>query len=372
MIEVVLSGYYGFDNMGDEAILYSLITGLKEAEKPCRINVLSASPRKTSKRYGVEAVSRTSPGNILSALRRSDIFLSGGGSLIQDATSLRSPLYYLGLLAFSRFFSSCTAFAFQGVGPLNTAPVRMMTARAIKKADIVSVRDEDSRNLLTSLGLEKESIRVVPDPVFSLFSGDRPKGVDAGGERTPLQLGVAVRPWQDDSYLDPLTEGIIGFSRDIDELEITLLPLHRGRDEKAAEEVAGGLRQREGLNKDIITVNLKTPPEHPAKITDKFSGLDMLLGVRLHSLIFATLLGIPCAGIEYDPKISAFLKQIDLEPIGTTSDLSPRDVGLGLRRTLNRSEIISKKQQDYSREQKKEIACHLEEILSSVKEGKAD
>ena len=91
MTKYVISGYIGFDNFGDEAIAGVLINNLKKSGAE-RITALSANPSKTSRLYGVESRHML---KFLKPIIFSDVLISGGGSLLQDITSLKSLIYYL-------------------------------------------------------------------------------------------------------------------------------------------------------------------------------------------------------------------------------------------------------------------------------------
>jgi len=96
-VKIVISGYYGFGNAGDEAILEAMVRDLRALAPGARLVVLSADPAATAARCGVEAVPRMHLPSVLGALRGADLFISGGGSLLQDATSWRSVPYYAGI-----------------------------------------------------------------------------------------------------------------------------------------------------------------------------------------------------------------------------------------------------------------------------------
>ncbi|MFQ9771301.1 MAG: polysaccharide pyruvyl transferase family protein [Oscillospiraceae bacterium] len=100
MYNILISGYYGFDNIGDESILRTLVTSLRERIPDCSLTVLSHDPAATREKYGVEAVERMSPLAIARAVRRCDMLISGGGSLLQDVTSSKSLHYYLAIIRF--------------------------------------------------------------------------------------------------------------------------------------------------------------------------------------------------------------------------------------------------------------------------------
>ena len=102
MSKIIISGYYGFNNAGDEAVLYSIINSLRKSNPEVGITVLSNKPELTAKAYNVEAVNRWKYLEIARAIRKSDLLISGGGSLLQDVTSKNGILYYLGIILMAR------------------------------------------------------------------------------------------------------------------------------------------------------------------------------------------------------------------------------------------------------------------------------
>ena len=66
--------------------------------------------------------------------------------------------------------------------------------------------------------------------------------------------------------------------------------------------------------------------------------LDLLIGIRLHALIFAALMHVPFIGISYDPKITSFLHMIGQEPIGTMTHLREEALYQWCHKLLNSRE----------------------------------
>jgi polysaccharide pyruvyl transferase WcaK-like protein len=124
---LVLSGYYGFRNSGDEAVLKSILAALEAAGQEQGIKVepivLSGDPEWTSRQYGVESVNRMKLAEIRKALKSSDGLISGGGSLLQDATGLGSIPYYLGIMALARWCGKPT-FVYAGSCSSHLSKVR--------------------------------------------------------------------------------------------------------------------------------------------------------------------------------------------------------------------------------------------------------
>ena len=131
MYNILISGYYGFDNIGDESILRTLVTSLRERIPDCSLTVLSHDPAATREKYGVEAVERMSPLAIARAVRRCDMLISGGGSLLQDVTSSKSLHYYLAIIRFAQLLGKKVFIYSQGIGPIEKDADRRATARAL-------------------------------------------------------------------------------------------------------------------------------------------------------------------------------------------------------------------------------------------------
>jgi len=84
--KIMISGYYGFNNTGDEAILKSMVRAFKEKIPRIKMVVLSHSPLQTSQTYQVKAINRLHLIDIMRCLRDTNLFISGGGGLLQDST----------------------------------------------------------------------------------------------------------------------------------------------------------------------------------------------------------------------------------------------------------------------------------------------
>ena len=102
MSNIVISGYYGFGNAGDEAMLCAIIDAIRKEEADAHITVISGNPKETSKKHNINAVGTFSALGILKAIAHSDLVISGGGSLLQDATSIRNTYYYLSIMALAK------------------------------------------------------------------------------------------------------------------------------------------------------------------------------------------------------------------------------------------------------------------------------
>ncbi|MGB9793322.1 MAG: polysaccharide pyruvyl transferase family protein, partial [Thermacetogeniaceae bacterium] len=175
MLRVAVSGYYGFDNTGDEAILMAMVSTLKALAQNVEITVFSRSPKETSRAYGVKAVNRWNPFAVGWTLLRSDILLSGGGGLLQDVTGVRSIVYYLAVVAMAKLLGKTVVYYAQGVGPVRTRFGRWLTRLISNRVDLITVRDQASRDDLLAMGVNRPPLVVTADPVLAMSPQQIPR-----------------------------------------------------------------------------------------------------------------------------------------------------------------------------------------------------
>ena len=295
---MVVSGYYGFGNAGDEMILSALLRTLAGQD----VTVLSADPAATCADHGVAAVPRAAPGRVLRALARCDLLVSGGGGLLQDATGPASVPYYLGLIAAARALGKpCMVYA-QGIGPLRAGWARA-ALRLLRGAAAVTVRDAESAELLALAGVP--NVEVTADAALSLPRPGAPACLPPelgavgirGGDTI---LAIAPRPHPDPA----LTAGLAAAADTLASrlgARVVLVPMQFPEDTAACAAVAAQMRRP-----PAILVRRIAPARYPGV----FAGFHAVVAMRLHALILATLAGVPAVGLTYDPKIQAFLREL--------------------------------------------------------------
>jgi polysaccharide pyruvyl transferase CsaB len=315
--KIVISGYYGFDNSGDEAVLQSILLALEEQGRQQGIRfipvVLSADPAKTSETYGVEAVHRMSPGEMLRAIRSADGLISGGGSLLQDATGAKTIPYYLGVLKLAQWLGKPTFIYSQGIGPVYRGMFFGWIRSVFNRCRLVSVRDTESKQLLLNMKVSSEII-VVPDPVMGMPLSDGEQGqIEPLPTDKPI-IGISVRYWnQDRSELKVLAEAVSTILKQTD-AHIRFLPFHLPSDEEASNVIKAQLGSQ---HDDRISISHGAA--HPQQMLAEVGRCDLLIGMRLHSLIYAASQQVPMLGISYDPKIDQFLNRLDMLAVAHTT-----------------------------------------------------
>lgn len=333
---VLISGYYGFGNLGDEALLEAIIRSLRQRAPDLAITVLSADPVKTARTYEVQAVHRLNPRAVLEALRSTDLLLSGGGTLLQDKTSLRSLIYYASIVHAARRLGKAVMIYANGLGPLTTRTGRHIARRTLEIVDRITLRDELSLADMEALGARpRQPVEVTADPAFSL----EPSGPDRlqhifSAENIPEGglIIVSLRPWgRNVGYVKEVVAGLRNFTGDRD-LSVVVLPMHRQKDLEISRRVA------ESLGRKAIVLENAYPPRDVLAL---LGSATLVVAMRLHTLIMAASQGVPAAGIVYDPKVAGFLKDMGLPSAGPVEHLTATDLTLTLADLLHRRDEVS-------------------------------
>lgn len=342
MYKILISGYYGFNNIGDESILKAVVSSLRErlGDIPggIEITVLSSDPAGTSEKYGVRSANRKSIGTLIREVSRCQLLISGGGSLLQDVTSKKSILYYLFIMWLARFMGKDYFVYSQGIGPINSAYNRKLTYKILRGASGIVVRDESSREFLTELGLAPEKVVVTADPVLSLKPAELEPGrkiLEAeglvlpqkdmvAGESSadlPLTVGFAIRQRKLDSELtDEFVASIAELVKNRD-CRVVLIPFFFAEDMAIIELLKQRLDEM-GLGDKVFALSHKYLTDEMMSI---IGNMDILVGVRLHSLIHAAIMGVPVIGISYDPKVNSFMKSLGLKAMCSIYDFTAED-----------------------------------------------
>lgn len=330
-MRILVSGYYGFQNAGDEAILGGMIRAIRELDPGVEFTVISGRSAQTRQVHGVEAVSRNRPRRIWAAVGRADLVISGGGSLLQDVTGFKSIPYYLGVAAMGLWRRKPVMFYAQGVGPIRGAVGRSLTRLVGNRVDLITVRDQESAAFLHRLGVRRPPVHVTADAALALEPGDPEAGrrllrlAGVPGDGRPV-IGVAVRPWKaGEAGAEPALAGALDSLARASGGRVVFIPMQVPHDVAAAAALRAQMRE---------PAVLLTEGDRPA-YTDCLhlvAACDLLVGMRYHALVFAAMAGVPLVGLSYDPKNDAFLRRIGMAPAATTAAM---DAGAVLRAGLD-------------------------------------
>lgn len=333
MSKIVISGYYGFANAGDEAMLTAIIKALRSTEKDVELTVISGAPEITATRHKVTSIHRFNPWELISSLCSCDLLLSGGGSLLQDVTSKRSLLYYLFILALGIIFKKKVMLFAQGIGPINSGILRKLTKFICSRVNFITVRDKDSLYELKRIGIPAEKVQLTADAVLTLPQENLQQGEELLRKfsipNDKMLIAISVRKWQeDDSYLLEIAKAADILVKK-NQGHIVLLPLQYPADMEACQRL-----QHFMVSKDkstILATNCDTE-----QFLSLMGNFNLLIGMRLHALIFAAVMELPFVAVSYDPKIDGFVKDIEGISAGDVNTLQARQILSATKKALKK------------------------------------
>ncbi|MDR2939292.1 MAG: polysaccharide pyruvyl transferase CsaB [Clostridiales bacterium] len=306
LFDVMLSGYYGFNNSGDEAILEAIIDSLKQEKEDIKIIVLSKKPQQTMGKYNVFALNRYNVLEIPKYLKMSRVFINGGGSLIQDITSTHSLVYYTYLMNHAKRLGLRVMLYANGIGPITKEGNVRRAKKALKKCDYITLREPESFKELKRFGIDNVHTRLSADPTlrtkkidgFKIDEIFKNEGIDINKK----YFALSFRQWKnnDVDFVDKIVE-VIKFVNKEYNLCPLFIPMQFPNDQIISNEII----LKSGINCAILK------KEYSLKeLLGIISVCGFVLAMRLHTLIYSVSVNVPIIGIVYDPKIRAFMEYI--------------------------------------------------------------
>lgn len=297
--KVLISGYYGFDNFGDELILSNIISQLKNCDENIEITVISKNPQKTNTDYNVKSVGTFDLKNIIKALKKTDVLVSGGGSLLQDITSLKSLLYYLFIIFLAKFFNKKVFIYAQGIGPINNEIGKFLAPKVLRIVDKITVRDLQSQEFLKKWNINSE---LTTDPAWGMAIELNEKA-----ENLKKIVGIQLR----DSFnineqkLNLIAKALLkNFNKA--EFDFLIIPL-QPTDIKISNKFSNITKEFD----ESINIAIK----EGFSISEKqqiMTSVDFIVCMRYHALLSAILFKIPALAVCYDPKVENLAKEFEI------------------------------------------------------------
>jgi polysaccharide pyruvyl transferase CsaB len=307
---VGITGSYGGLNLGDEAILQSIITQLRKDLPKVEITVFSRDAADTKQRHGVERavpVRTLSRAEVMPEVERLDVLILGGGGILYDADA-RTYLREVQLAREKRVPVFVYAI---GAGPLTHAAAQAAVREALGEAELVTVREKSAHRVLEEAGVHREIV-VTADPALLLKPEPLPRGIlkQEGLEGSRRLIGMSVRepgvaaPDLDEKVYHALLANAADFMVDRWNANVVFVPMERSvlDTQHSHAVIAKMLRaQRATVLKGEYT---------SGQILSWMGKFDFALGMRLHFLIFAAIQGTPFAALPYAGKVSGFLEAL--------------------------------------------------------------
>jgi len=327
--QLLLGGYFGCGNLGDDAILLGFLQLI--SNEGFDVTVMAGSPEDTHRNYGVRTIPRKDAAAYKAALAQCEALVLPGGSIFQDASSTRSVLYYQQLVSAAKKANKRVVMLGQGVGPLTSFVGKRLASSAFRAADAIAVRDPDSVNLIRQLGipgsptLTGDLAFLLPKPV----ADEDVQNFQVGGMRS---IGIAPRPFGKSSgatvalYAD-LCRAL--FAR---QMMPVLIEMDAAHDGPLILEIEKACRGKVPSLRRLAT---------PMQLQSRMMRLDAVVAVRLHAGILAAALGVPPYLVGYDPKVTALAKQLDVPCAPSPDRLTAERLTDGLVEFLKQRDAIA-------------------------------
>ena len=308
---VVLAGWYGAANLGDELILSVFVEWVRQAG--CVPIVISVHPHFTASTLDVQTASYTSLPDVVEAIAQADLLVLGGGGLFQEYDVFDRPSLARfparNVSQFAQFFllagelGVSTAVLAQGVGPLRNADARAISAEVFKRADFCSVRDAESARLLDAIGVER-LVPVAADPAWRFAFADPPIGIESrfpelAGHRV---MAIVVRDWPFDAHWE---DDFVAAFRNALPPGWACLWLDFARTPSADARSVDGSEIAQRLIAKVADgrVHAVWQGMRVEEAAALIAACDAMIAMRLHAVLLGHLAGLPVVSIEYDDKV---------------------------------------------------------------------
>ncbi|HYO14977.1 MAG TPA: polysaccharide pyruvyl transferase family protein, partial [Thermoanaerobaculia bacterium] len=336
---VLIAGYYGHGNAGDEAILAAMLSDLRSLGGDLTFTVAGGDPARLAADHGVQGIGSADIPTLVDAVRASDLVILGGGGLFQDyweassetfLTSAQGGLFeYLTVPVLAGLLGRPLVIYAVGVGPLGTDQGRRLTRIAFGLSRAATVRDPASLELLRELGLPGpggQAIEVAADPAFDLDPATEGE-VDrllAGWGLAPGEplLGVALRHWELGSaragWEGEVARGLDLYLEDFDG-RVLFLPFQAAGPGPNENDPAVHRRIREALAARERAVFVEQSLG-PAELAGVLGRCRLVLAMRFHAALFALKAGVPAVALAYDPKVSSLMARAGLSGLALPAE----------------------------------------------------
>ena len=306
---ILVSGYYGFGNAGDDSIAAALVAGIRACAPDMPITFLCKDTKNSAKKYGVRTVPRFNIPAVLREMRTARLLISGGGNLLQNTTSARSLFYYTTIIRLAKRRGLRVFVLGNGLGPILGEKYERDVAKTLALADRITLREPQSLDYAASLGIPRDRLALSADPALLLTPADarRVDYILKNVGNVP-HFAVSLRSFatlrseevdgaDEDSFAATFAAEVDAIAARTGAKPLYIL-MQSSRDRALTEkvnaaaavkgEILGGLTARE--------------------IMGVLGRCEFVISMRLHLLIYAVAVGKPPLGISYDPKIDAMMR----------------------------------------------------------------
>ena len=316
-IDAMIVGYYGSDNHGDEVLLKSIIDDLRRLKPNINVVAISRKPKETSSTHGIRSVHKYNFIKIYKLLSKTNTLILGGGSLLQDYTSTKSLVYYVMCMNWAVKAGAKVMLYANGIGPLSKEKNKKRATHALENVEYIALRDTNSYGVLKELGLKNDRVTITADAAFAINSYDK-----EASEITLKNMGitsdikfftVSIRDWKTlkPNFVSEITTycNHVYDTHGYIPLFISMQPTN---DSEIISSVIRGLKMQSYVL-DHFSID---------EVLGIMERSQFMLGMRLHSVIYASIVGTPSIAISYDPKVSAIMQELKQDTCVSIEDVT--------------------------------------------------
>lgn len=290
MKKAVISGYYGFENYGDEISLQVIVNALKD--QGVAISAFSSKPELTSSENGIICFYTFDIFDVIRQIFVSDVLISGGGSLLQDKTSIKSFLYYIFVIVTAQILGKKVVIFSQGFAPLKHKFLEIILKKTLKKVSYISVRDDESSIYLEKIGIKAKTFS---DCVWAF---NRTKAL----KKNKLVIQLRDRDKLTDEKIEIMAKLIAEKYR---HTKIEVLPLHEEKDLEICEKIYEELREHKVEVELLKHLNVK-------EATEVLASARNLIAMRYHACLIGIKHNANILALSYDEKVTNLAQKFDL------------------------------------------------------------
>ena len=175
------------------------------------------------------------------------------------------------------------------------------------------MRDQHSKEFLIGIGVDEKKIFLSTDPVINLRKEDNSENYD----NSPKKVCFSLRNWKDSDVSHKISEVA---EKLIDNgMECHFIPFYYKEDLQLIDQVEKILGNKAVYYKEKLSTN---------DAFDIIKTMDVMVGVRLHSLIFAAAANVPIVAVSYDHKVDHFVNSVNMKIACTIDEIDENKIYL--------------------------------------------
>lgn len=366
---IIICGAYGYGNAGDDAILKSIISSVKDMDEDMPVTVIAKNTQKVKNKFRVNSFYTFNIFSMINSMRKSLVYINGGGSLIQNITSSRSLLYYLFTIRLASLLKNKVSMYGCGIGPVNgDRNIKKVTKSLNSSADVITLREINSYEELKSYGVNKPQLSVTSDPAFVLKPASK-EDAEAylhahGLSENGKYLCLALRTWYGYTEKAKYIAETADYIYEKYGLTTVFISMNIMNDIKAAKEISKYMKT------PFVILEDQAEPE---LLISVLSYMQAVVSMRLHALIFAAISGVPIVGVSYDPKINNVLEYLGYGECINLDDVDENNLRIATEKAVldtDNREKLKQYADKLAEKEKENIASVKALLLKQEKEKK--